>query len=213
MRYFAYGSNINRDHLTDYLDTHGVTLDAELRGQHALLHHYRLRSNYFASTHRAGACNIEPAKGECVEGVVMAITPAVRDVLRLKEGFPLRYHEIDVIVHTAATQASVRALTYVVTPEHRLDVDLPVTARYWALILAGAKHCGLSNSYQRRFAKWGLLQHSDGPFGGRVGRSRHGPHVFRGRPAKLGSVSVGSRTTGRRWASCRRFKLSWIRRS
>ena len=74
MMYFGYGSNINLDHLADYLDTHGVTLDTESCGQHALLHNFHLRTNYFAGTHRAGACNIEPAQDECVEGVVMAIT-------------------------------------------------------------------------------------------------------------------------------------------
>jgi len=149
MLYFAYGSNVNLDHLTDYLDTHGVTVDTDFQAEHALLHNYRLRTNYFAASHGAGACNIEPAHDHHVEGVVMSITPAVQDALRVKEGFPLRYHEIEVIVHTAATQASVRAVTYVVTPTHRLDVDLPVTDRYRRLILAGAKHFDFSKSYQR----------------------------------------------------------------
>ena len=151
--YFAYGSNINRDHLTDFLGTRGVTPDTESRGQHALLHNFRLRTNYFAGSHGAGACNIEPAPDHHVEGVLWTITPAIRDALRLKEGFPLRYHEIDVIVHTASTQAPVRAVTYAVTPTHRLEVDLPVTARYKALILAGAKHFGFSESYQQELRR------------------------------------------------------------
>ena len=88
MFYFAYGSNINLDHLTDYLDTHGVTPGTELRGQHALLHDYRLRTNYFATSHGAGACNIEPALDQRVEGVLWSITPAIQDVLRIKEGYP-----------------------------------------------------------------------------------------------------------------------------
>ena len=149
MIYFAYGSNLNLDHLTDYLGKHGVSVDTDFQAEHALLHNYRLRTNYFAASHGAGACNIEPAHDHRVEGVVMSITPAVQEVLRVKQGFPLRYHEIDVIVHTASTQASVRALTYVVTPTHRLDVDLPVTDRYRSLILAGAKHFGFSKSYQQ----------------------------------------------------------------
>ena len=86
MLYFAYGSNINLDHLTDYLDTHGVSLDTDLQAKHALLHNYRLRTNYFANSHGAGACNIEPAHDHRVEGVLMSITPAVREALRVKEG-------------------------------------------------------------------------------------------------------------------------------
>ena len=40
MLYFAYGSNINRSHLNDYLDTRGVTPDTELKAEHALLDNY-----------------------------------------------------------------------------------------------------------------------------------------------------------------------------
>ena len=149
MLYFAYGSNINLDHLGEYLDVRGVTMDTELQAEHALLYNFRLRTNYFASSHGAGACNIEPAHDHHVEGVVMSITPAIQKILRLKEAHPRRYEEIEVVVHTASTQASVRAVTYMVTPTHRLDFDLPVTARYRALILAGAKHFDFSKSYQR----------------------------------------------------------------
>ena len=92
MIYFAYGSNINLDHFTEYLDTHGVTIDTELGGHHALLHNFRLRTNYFASSHGAGACNIEPKQDEYVEGVLWTITPAAQDALRLKEGFPYGCH-------------------------------------------------------------------------------------------------------------------------
>ena len=148
MNYFAYGSNVNLDHFTDYLSTHGVTIDTELQAEAARLEGYALRTNYFAGSHRAGACNIEPAPGHHVEGVIITITTAIQEILRVKEGHPRRYEEIEVEVHTASTQAPVRVLTYVVTPTHRLDVDLPVTARYRALILAGAKHFRFSKSYQ-----------------------------------------------------------------
>jgi hypothetical protein len=149
MLYYAYGSNINLDHLTNFLDQHGVILDTELRGQHAFLHNFQLRTNYFAGTHGAGACNIEPAPDHHVEGVIITVTPAIRDALRVKEGFPNSYHEIDVIVRTAAAQTPVRAFTYVVTPELRLEIDLPVTRQYRSMILAGARHFRFSKSYQK----------------------------------------------------------------
>ena len=98
MLYFAYGSNLNFPHVIDFLGTHGVTLDTEVCGQHAFLHDYRLRTNYFASTHGAGACNIEPVPDHHAEGVAIAITPAVQDALRIQEGHPHCYVEIDVIV-------------------------------------------------------------------------------------------------------------------
>ena len=89
MLYFAYGSNINLDHLHEYLHTHGVKLDTELQPEHAILPNYRLRTNYFAGSHGAGACNIEYAPGyNRVEGVVIPITPAIQAALRIKEGYP-----------------------------------------------------------------------------------------------------------------------------
>ena len=63
-----------------------------------MLRGYRLRTNYFSQAHRAGAANIEPAKGHIVEGIVIEITPAVLDVLRIKEGWPRCYAEAEVLV-------------------------------------------------------------------------------------------------------------------
>ena len=148
MNYFAYGSNVNLDHFTDYLSTHGVTIDTELQAEAARLEGYALRTNYFAGSHRAGACNIEPAPGHHVEGVIITITTAIQEILRVKEGHPRRYEEIEVEVHTASTQAPVRALTYVVTPEHRLDLAIPVTNPYRILILTGATDVYYTNSNQ-----------------------------------------------------------------
>ncbi len=53
---------------------------------------------YFAGIDGAGACNIEPVEDEGVEDIVQAITAAVQDALRIQEGHPHCYVEIDVIV-------------------------------------------------------------------------------------------------------------------
>jgi len=156
MRYFAYGSNVNRNHIVEYLDTLGVKLDTELDGEHALLQNFHIRTNYFAGSHRAGACNIEPAQDHRVEGVLWTITPAIQDVLRIKEGFPRCYEETEVIVHTASTQEPVRAITYIVSPKHCLDVDLPVTARYRDFVLNGATEFKFTKEYQKQLRQ--LLQ-------------------------------------------------------
>ncbi len=37
MLYLAYGSNVNLDHLHDFLDAHDVQLDTELQSEHAIL--------------------------------------------------------------------------------------------------------------------------------------------------------------------------------
>ena len=78
------------------------------------------------------------------------ITPAIRQVLRRKEGWPTRYQEIEIFVQVPATGDNVRAFTYVVTPENRLEFDLCVTPKYRQLILDGAKELRFSSSYQQQ---------------------------------------------------------------
>jgi len=149
MLYFAYGSNMDLDHFGAFLDTHGVMLDTNLDARPARLSGYRLRTNYFAHSHGAGACNIEPAPGRSVEGVLMHVTPAIRNALRIKEGYPQRYTEVEVAVQ-APSGASLKAFTYIVSATQRLDIDLPVTARYRECVLGGADSFQLSNAYQKQ---------------------------------------------------------------
>ncbi len=146
MNYLAYGSNINIEHFSAYLADHGVDPNDVANCRHATLFDYRLRTNYYAAAHRAGACNIEFAKKEIVQGVVMKITPAVREVLRVKEGWPTCYEEVEVRVTTSIAEIS--AFTYIVNPSRRLDVDLPVARYYRDYILSGAKRWGFSKAYR-----------------------------------------------------------------
>ena len=163
MNYFAYGSNINLEHFSAYLAAHGVDPDNVANCRHATLLDYRLRSNYYAAAHRAGACNIEYAKNEMVEGVVMTITPSVREALRLKEGWPTCYEEVEIAVMTEDAEMS--AFTYIVNAGRRLDVDLPVARYYRDYILSGAKRWGFSAAYQDH------LQHLL-----KIARTRHHSH-------------------------------------
>ena len=147
--YFAYGSNINLNHLTGVLADHSVAPDDFGAPERAVLSGYRLRTNYYSCVHRAGACNIEPVWDGSVEGVLIETTPAIHQVLRRKEGWPTRYQEIEISVQVPATGETVRAFTYISTPENRLDFDLCVTPRYRQLILDGAKNFKFSQAYQK----------------------------------------------------------------
>jgi cation transport regulator ChaC len=148
MLYFAYGSNLNLDHLADYLTSRGVPWSAPKRPSIALLPDHRIRTNYFSTAHQAGACNVEPAAGRTVEGVVWEVTEDVRSALRRKEGYPRCYEEVEIQVIIPSTKKIVPAFTYLVNPVHRLDRNLPVTREYRQLILDGAKAVGLSTTYQ-----------------------------------------------------------------
>lgn len=147
MIYFAYGSNINIEHLQSYLAQAGVDPGDITDVQHAILPRHRLRTNYFSRAHCAGACNIEPTSNGIVEGITMKITKSVREALRTKEGFPSCYEEVGIVAHGAS--GDVAAFTYMVVPERRLLVDLLVTPLYRQLILDGAQANGLPQSYQR----------------------------------------------------------------
>lgn len=148
LRYFAYGSNINLPYLRKWLADHGVNPNDLSAPRHAILPGYRLRTNYRSSVHEAGACNIEPAKGQVVEGLVMEITPPIHEALLAKEGCPHRYEQTQVEVQVVATGQLLTAMTFVVSPSRSLSIDLPVTQRYRQLILEGAEVGGFSGAYQ-----------------------------------------------------------------
>jgi hypothetical protein len=153
MRCFAYGSNSNIRHLRKWIRSHGGD-PAEIRHpQHGVLRGYCLRTNYLSAGHSAGAANIEPAVGQAVEGVVMYVTPVIRELLRRKEGWPHVYEEVIVTVETAESEQQLDAFTFVVADRHRLPFDLPVTPQYAGLILEAAAGFNFSALYQRRLRR------------------------------------------------------------
>ena len=172
MHCFCYGSNLNLPHLYDYVTSHGVDTDGLGVHELAILEDHQLRSNYVSCTHGAAACNVELAEGSMVEGLVIQISPAVRDVIRAKEGWPDRYQEVVVEVLNRDRRQPLRAITYIVNPDHRLDVDMPVTPRYRRLVLEGAKAAGLSKFYQEQLAR--LLRATEASVKDFAGGSRTG---------------------------------------
>ena len=145
--YLASGSNMNLVHLGEWLCRFGVEPEGVSHPRLAILPRFRLRTNYLTSRN-LGAANIEPCRGEQVEGVLLSISPAVRAVLRMKEGCPHRYEEINVEAFLPASQEVIQAITYRVTKNHQLPFDLPLAAAYRTLILDGAREARLSESYQ-----------------------------------------------------------------
>lgn len=150
MKYFAYGSNIKLSHFRAFIKTFGGNPAEITDPRHAILRGYRLRTNHYSSLHGAAACNIELSPADHVEGVVMTITEDVLRLLRVKEGAPAVYQEIDVDL---ALPKSCKAFTYVVTPQYALHEDFAVTAEYRNLILHGAKKFNFSPEYQEALRK------------------------------------------------------------
>jgi hypothetical protein len=149
MLYFAYGSNLSLAHLKAFLFSRGVPARHVQKPRLAILPDHRLRTNYFSWVHKAGACNVEPAKNHVVEGIVLKVTNAARWALRIKEGWPRCYEETEIQVVIPSDEAILTAFTFVVSPAHQLKRDQPVSNIYRQLILDGAKTAALSMSYQR----------------------------------------------------------------
>ena len=155
-RYFAYGSNVNIPHVRDFLASHGVDPSLLKNPRHTILRNHCIRTNYLSVIHCEGAATIEDVRGDFVEGVVMDVASEALDVLRIKEGWPARYHEVDVTVEIAATDAAIKAFTYVVNSHLLRVTDLPVTPQYRSLVLDGARANGFSRNYVKRLER--LLQ-------------------------------------------------------
>ena len=134
------------------VDALGVDPDELGPVRRAILPGYRLRTNYRRSF-GIGACNIEPSPRGKVEGIVMPVTPSIRRALRLKEGHPHRYAEIEIAVTPLGKKRTVRAFTYKVTPAYCLPFDVRVAQEYRRLILEGAASHQLSPHYQKHLRR------------------------------------------------------------
>ena len=147
LAYFAYGSNTNIAMLRDYLRGLNVDTDFLREPERAILHGYRLRTNYLTSI-GTGAANIEPADGSHVEGALLGISQSIHEAIRRKEGYPCRYVEQWVCVELPTDGRTVPAFTYVVSTQCRLRTDALVSRAYRQSILQAARHIGFSPRYQ-----------------------------------------------------------------
>ena len=147
-RYFAYGSNMHTAYLRRWLNSQGADLDGLGDATPAILRDYRMRTNYWSLRHRAGAANIEPARRQYVEGVVIPITSEIRKLLRKKEGWPRIYRERAVRAESLSERWTARAFTYMVAPDYRLPFDWPVSPRYRRIIMEAAKERRFTPSYR-----------------------------------------------------------------
>ena len=148
MLYFGYGSNCDLETLASYLRSHRVDPTEVTDARRAVLHDYRIRTNYRTSS-RWGAANIEVHPGGVVEGVLMEISSGVHESLRKKEGWPRLYRETAVLVRVPSRRRWVVALTYRVTERYRLQHDLPLHSEYRQQILKGAESFKFSAKYRR----------------------------------------------------------------
>ena len=133
--YFAYGSNMDADRLTQRLAREGHALGPRRRGA---AHGYRLLFNKRSSIEEGvGYANIEPCPGAVVEGTLNEVSEAGLDLLDRIELAPVHYRRATIGVFDFAAGRTVDAFAYLGQPG-MLEVDVRPTRDYLAFLLRGA---------------------------------------------------------------------------
>jgi hypothetical protein len=149
MYHFAYGSNMDEEELTTYIQSEGGDPSAVSNPRWARLDDWRLVFNYFSPGRRAGAANIEPAQGQYVEGVLWNATEEALDAIDRREGRPQRYERILVCVSDEKGRLFRDVVAYeVVQEQKRRDFCAP-RRDYLDLMKRAASRFGFSEKYRR----------------------------------------------------------------
>jgi len=152
--YFAYGSNMNQEDLNDYCRKKGRPLIhlASRSPKVCLLRDFRLDFNYYSPSRRGGTANIEPTRGEQVEGVLFNLNNVDKDTIDDKEGAPSYYREILVSVVLRNDTKIENVTTYTVCEDKKREFT-PPTRKYKQIIIDGAKAFGLSEEWIKKLEK------------------------------------------------------------
>jgi gamma-glutamylcyclotransferase len=136
MLYFAYGSNMAR----------GAMPEARSVGP-ARLQGYRLALTRRSIRWQAGVLDIVAAPAESVWGGLFELNDGDLERLDAKEGAGLAYRRIEVEL-----EDGVRAIAYEVIDKE--PVEVPPAPEYAALVLAGARECGLPDDWVSELERW-----------------------------------------------------------
>ena len=131
--YLAYGSNLHPERIAQRV---GEPLAAEavsLAGW-SIRFHKRSRDG-------SGKCDIIPASGQFVHGVIYTLTRRAKQRLDLIEGAGFGYSCVELAAPGVGTVATYRAVTHVI------DGTLKPYSWYHQLVVEGARHHGLPADY------------------------------------------------------------------
>ena len=152
---FAYGSNMNLEDLTKWLEKQNYRGERPVIIGAARLDGYRLTWNYWSPVRRGGAANVTVSRADCVWGALLEIEPSLLSFFDLKEGHPIRYdrgaHRKK--LYSQKQDGLVEAWVYCVTPEYsRAETCLP-TAHYLNLVMTAAIALKLPALYVKTLAE------------------------------------------------------------
>lgn len=139
--YFAYGSNLNERDWCAYCARAGVSPDVIEPVGRAVLPDMQLCFDYYSTSRKGGALNIQPMRGHVVHGVLYRASALGWRTLDRKEGAPYCYEQV---VRTALRPdgSSLKVITYEATDEVRRDFCAP-TQDYRQIVANGLRTWGL----------------------------------------------------------------------
>lgn len=148
-KYFAYGSNMDKDDIDSWCDNHGYPRIVINKITPVVLNGYKLIFNYYSHSRGGGAANIVKSSNDCVYGLLMEIDNRDKDTISTKEGAPDYYHEIKVDVVTFNGEIFSDVLTYqTIKEKEKREIQLP-TKYYMDLIINNAKKYNFPEEYLR----------------------------------------------------------------
>jgi len=147
MKYFAYGSNMDRERMTK----RGICYSQRV---HAILKRHSLAFNKVASRNPSeGKANVVPDEEGIVEGALYEIRDSDLSKLDKHEGYPDHYDRLKMKVQLNEGQEE-EAVLYVAQP-YRTKEGLRPARGYLNHLLAGRDI--LSEPYYRRLSSWQTL--------------------------------------------------------
>jgi gamma-glutamylcyclotransferase (GGCT)/AIG2-like uncharacterized protein YtfP len=142
--YFAYGSNLNHADWQRWCRDNGHPPDSIRPVGTATLADRELVFHYYAGSRGGGALDLRRRRGQAVDGVLFAVSPAGWIALDAKEGVPNSYqrHPCTAI---RPDGSHTPAITYLVVPERRRAFIAPTDA-YRTLVHDGLRAYGLDTA-------------------------------------------------------------------
>lgn len=147
IRYFAYGSNMDKEDLDRWCASRGFPVVKFLSVFPAELDGYRLCFNYFSASRNGGAANLMESDEDHVFGLLIEIEERHLETIRTKEGYPNFYAEISVDVQRLDGTVVQDVITYKVVKSREEPSHQSPTRDYLSLIIRSAIRYELPTDY------------------------------------------------------------------
>lgn len=147
IRYFAYGSNMDKDDLDKWCIKRKHPIIKFKKIIPVKLSGYKLCFNYYSSTRNAGAANITKDDDSFLYGLLVDIEDPEITIIREKEGYPNYYNEIYVSVESSKGEIIKDVVTYKVVKKRESIENIKPTFYYLNLIIKNSEKYGFPEDY------------------------------------------------------------------